>query len=90
MNRTLLILEQPFQCLVATAGTMHIVGRNYNTVIFLPGETLSTDPFKTNVYFVANAKLFEKVSREVKFLLQPCQVFDGDILYLHYAKKFDP
>ena len=35
-------------------------------------------------------KTVEKASLEVKFLLQPYQVFNCDILYLDYVKKSHP
>ena len=56
----------------------------------MPGETLSTDPGWKTVYFVASETLFEKASLEVKFLLQPYQMFDRDILYFDYVEKIQP
>ena len=56
----------------------------------MPGKTLSTDSHWKTVYFVTNEKLFKKASWEVKFLLQPYQVFDLDILYFDYAEKIQP
>jgi hypothetical protein len=65
-------------------------GKKLYYYYILPGETLSTDSRWKTVYFVASEKLFEKASLEVKFLLQPYQVFDCDILYLDYVEKIQP
>ena len=51
------------QRLVATEETVRIVRRNYKILLYLPGETLSTDSLKTNAYFyITTKKNFVKCS----------------------------